>query len=78
MEPRLRLRAFALGLIAWAGALAGAAQPQAGGAPERWDKYIGETAPRLNADSWSGTPVSLDAVRGNCVILAFWNGDIPC
>ncbi len=45
---------------------------------ERWDKDIGKEAPDLLAADWIGSPVSLDAVRGNTVVLAFWNADIPC
>ena len=30
---------------------------------ERWDKDNGKLAPRLIAAGWSGTPVSLDALR---------------
>lgn len=44
----------------------------------RWDRDIGKPAPVLVASEWIGTPVSLDAVRGNTVVLAFWNADIPC
>lgn len=43
-----------------------------------WQKDMGKMAPPLIASGWTGTPVSLDAVRGNAVVLAFWNGDIPC
>ncbi len=45
---------------------------------DRWDEYNGQPAPRLVAAAWSGTPVSLEAVRGNTVVLAFWNADVPC
>jgi hypothetical protein len=39
---------------------------------------IGRDAPELIGAGWTGTPVSLSAVRGNTVVLAFWNADIPC
>ena len=45
---------------------------------ERWDKDVGKPAPELIPASWIGSPVSLSAVRGNTVVLAFWNADIPC
>jgi hypothetical protein len=32
-------------------------------AQERWDKDLGKPAPRLIAAGWSGTPVSLDALK---------------
>ncbi len=41
-------------------------------------KDIGKIAPPLTASGWVGTPVSLEAVKGNTVVLAFWNGDVPC
>lgn len=70
MKRTLAAACFALsaGLQAWA-------QTQA---EERWDKYVGQPSPRLVAAGWSGTPVSLDAVKGNTVVLAFWNADVPC
>lgn len=46
-------------------------------APENWDSDAGRVAPGLVAASWIGTPVSLDAVKGNTVVLAFWNLDVP-
>lgn len=45
---------------------------------EDWRKDIGKPAPRLMASGWVGTPVSLDALRGNTVVIAFWNGDVAC
>ena len=30
---------------------------------EKWDKDLGKPAPRLIAAGWSGTPVSLDALK---------------
>ncbi|MBE7467128.1 MAG: hypothetical protein HS116_26955 [Planctomycetes bacterium] len=45
---------------------------------ERWDKDVGKEAPALIASAWIGTPVSLEAVKGNCVVLAFWNADVAC
>lgn len=68
----------------------------------RWDRNIGDPAPKLIPLGWSGTPVSLEVLRkshadlgesgssgstvaatkgssgGNTIVLAFWNGDIPC
>ncbi len=38
----------------------------------------GAKAPPLNGTLWVGNPVSLDAVKGNVVVLAFWNLDAPC
>ncbi len=32
-------------------------------AQEKWDKDLGKPAPRLIAGGWSGTPVSLDALK---------------
>ena len=43
-----------------------------------WQKDIGKAAPRLVGSGWVGTPVSLDAVHGNTVVLAFWNADVAC
>jgi len=43
----------------------------------KWGRDIGKPAPRLVAAGWLGTPVSLDAVKGNTVVLAFWNIDVP-
>lgn len=45
---------------------------------QEWKKDSGKPAPPLRGAAWHGTPVSLDAVRGNTVVLVFWNGDIPC
>ncbi len=50
----------------------------AAAATERWDRDVGRDAPDLLAASWIGSPVSLDAVQGNTVVIAFWNADIPC
>ncbi len=47
----------ALALVIALGSAA-AAQQQ-----EKWDKNLGEPAPRLFAAGWVGTPVSLDALR---------------
>jgi len=38
----------------------------------------GQQAAPLAGPVWVGTPVSLDAVKGNAVVLAFWNSDAPC
>jgi len=43
-----------------------------------WKKDMGKEGPGLTATGWAGTPVSLDAVRGNSVTLAFWNADVAC
>ncbi len=45
---------------------------------ESWRKDLGKPAPRLMAAGWKGTSVSLDEVKGNAVVLAFWNADIAC
>lgn len=47
-------------------------------AADEWATDVGKPAPRLNAAGWVGTPVSLDAVKGNTVILGFWNADVAC
>jgi hypothetical protein len=47
-------------------------------AADDWQKDVGKPAPALISAGWVGTPVSLEAVRGNVVVLAFWNADIPC
>lgn len=63
----------------WALALALSCTAAASAATgEAWDKDVGNDAPKLIAAGWVGTPVSLEAVKGNTVVLAFWNGDIPC
>ncbi len=68
------MRVSRVGLL-FAGAMLACASAQ--GATEKWDRDIGKTAPRLVAADWVGTPVSLDALRGNTIVLAFWNADIP-
>lgn len=45
---------------------------------EPWNRDVGKPAPELMSAGWVGTPVSLRAVRGNTVVIAFWNADIPC
>jgi hypothetical protein len=45
---------------------------------EEWQKDQGKPAPDLIAAGWVGTPVSLESIRGNTVILAFWNADVAC
>lgn len=47
-------------------------------AEEKWDADNGKPAPPLQAAGWVGTPVSLDAIKGNTVVLAFWNADVAC
>jgi hypothetical protein len=47
-------------------------------ATEQFDIDKGKPAPELVSAGWVGTPVSLSAVHGNTVVLAFWNADIPC
>ena len=44
---------------------------------DQWDRDAGKPAPRLVATGWLGAPVSLDALKGNTVVLAFWNLDVP-
>ena len=36
------------------------------------------SAPPLTSAGWIGTPVSLEAIRGNTIVLAFWNADVAC
>ena len=45
---------------------------------DSWNRDFGKPAPELMSAGWVGTPVSLRAVRGNTLVLAFWNADIPC
>ena len=45
---------------------------------ETWKKDLGKDASPLVATGWCGTPVALEAVRGNAVVLAFWNADVAC
>ena len=45
---------------------------------DKWDKDVGKPAPKLMAAGWAGTPVSLEAIKGNTVVLAFWNADVAC
>jgi hypothetical protein len=73
MRSSLLAAALAPSLILAAAAGRAAAQDQ-----PRWDAHIGEPAAALVSAGWVGTPVSLENVRGNAVILAFWNADIPC
>ena len=47
-------------------------------AANEWNKDAGKAAPEFTAAGWVGNPVSLDAVKGNTVIIAFWNADIAC
>jgi hypothetical protein len=48
------------------------------GGEDAWDKDVGKPAPALAPAAWLGTPVSLDHVRGNTIIVAFWNADVAC
>jgi hypothetical protein len=45
---------------------------------EEWEKDLGKPAPNFIAAGWAGTPVSLESIRGNTVVLAFWNADVAC
>ncbi len=47
-------------------------------AEEKWDANNGKPAPPLTGAGWVGTPVSLDSIRGNTIVLAFWNADVVC
>ena len=40
---------------------------------QEWKELAGKPAPALVAAAWDGAPISLEAVRGNVVLLAFWN-----
>ena len=51
---------------------------QAATTEEKWDTDNGKPAPPLTAAGWVGTPVSMDSIRGNTVVLAFWNADVVC
>ena len=59
-------------VLALAAGIAIAAEEQ-----DKWDLAAGKPAPKLAATGWAGTPVSLEAVKGNTVVLAFWNPDVP-
>jgi hypothetical protein len=50
-----------VGSLAWAGA------------PKDWQEDVGKPAAPLVSGGWEGSPVSLEAVKGNVVLLAFWN-----
>jgi len=43
-----------------------------------WKKDLGKAASELVPSGWAGTPVSLEAVKGNAVALVFWTADVPC
>ena len=45
---------------------------------DKWNADNGKPAPPLTGAGWIGTPVSMDAVKGNTVVLAFWNADVAC
>jgi hypothetical protein len=45
---------------------------------ESFKDLKGQPAPALTGSVWVGVPVSLNAVKGNAVLLAFWNADAPC
>ena len=64
-------------VAAWA-VLAAVGAASANAQSPRWDEHLGQKAPPLMATGWVGTPVSLAALKGNTVVLAFWNADIPC
>ena len=51
---------------------------QASRAEDTWNADNGKPAPPLTGAGWVGTPVSLDAIKGNTVVLAFWNADVAC
>src|SRR4051812_24725479 len=36
---------------------------------------LGKPAPELISAGWVGSPVTLHGVKGNTVVLNFWNGD---
>jgi hypothetical protein len=57
-------------------ALAAGSASAADNGPDVWDSEAGKVAPELVAAGWIGTPVSLSAVKGNTVVLAFWNLDV--
>lgn len=65
------LRALSLAVLLL-GCLVGAA------AESQVKDLSGQPAPTLTGSLWIGSPVSLDAVSGNAVVLAFWNADAPC
>lgn len=76
MTPRST--AFARAAAALVACAALLLQPVAAATEYTWDKDVGKPAPELTAAAWIGTPVSLTDLRGNVVVIAFWNADIPC
>ncbi|HLX63799.1 MAG TPA: hypothetical protein VKX17_21185 [Planctomycetota bacterium] len=68
----MRNAAFAAGALLLAFAM------QAYSIEEKWDADNGKPAPPLTAAGWVGTPVSMEAIKGNTVVLAFWNADVAC
>jgi hypothetical protein len=53
--------ALAVGPLAWAGEV------------KDFRGDVGKPAPALTGAVWDGNPVSLEAVRGNVLLLAFWD-----
>ena len=39
---------------------------------------LADDPPTLSGSAWIGSPVSLNAVKGNATVLIFWNFDTPC
>ena len=54
--------------------MAAAATPVPGGS----EADVGKPGPDLIAAGWDGSPVTLDAVRGNTVLLGFWDSKATC
>jgi|SRR5579862_1877974 len=74
---RFRWSGRGLGLVLMLGAAAGPALGQAQESPEIKAAYdmVGKPAAELIAAGWVGSPVTLRGVKGNTVVLSFWNGD---
>ena len=71
-----RWRTAAVLVILLAGASSATAQNQ--GSRELMEsgkETLGKPAPELISAGWIGSPVTLRGVRGNTVVLNFWNGD---
>ena len=43
-----------------------------------WSKDNGKPAPELIAAGWAGSPVQLQNLRGNTVVMVFWSDQVAC
>ena len=67
----MRPTALLLATLCLGSALAFGAEPKDSG--PNWREYVGQPAPPLTGAGWEGAPVSLEAAKGNVVLLGFWN-----